>query len=54
VLDVPEARAVAAACSGTLLVVADGESRRDDAVYAAQVLRESKVRLLGAVVHRRD
>ncbi len=52
VLDVPEARAVAAACDGAVLVVADGESRRDDAVYAAQILRDSKVRLLGAVVHR--
>jgi tyrosine-protein kinase Etk/Wzc len=52
-LDVAEARTVAAACSAALLVVVDGESRRDQAVRAAAVLRGARVRVLGAVVQRR-
>ena len=49
-LEVPETRTVAAACSGALLVVTDGQSRRDDAVRAAAILRSAGVRTLGAVV----
>ena len=50
-LEVPEARAVAALSDGTLLVVQHGRSHRDDAVRAAAVLREAGARPLGAVIH---
>ena len=52
VLDVAETRAVAAACTGAVLVASQRTSRRDSTVQAAQVLREAGARLLGVALRR--
>ena len=52
VLDVAEARAVAAACTATVLVASERTSRRDSTVQAARVLREAGARLLGVALRR--
>ena len=52
VLDVAETRAVAAACTATVLVASQRTSRRDSTVQAARVLREAGARLLGVALRR--
>ena len=50
-LDIPETRAVASICDGTLLVVQHGRSHRDDSARAAMVLDAAGAHPLGAVIH---
>ncbi len=52
VLDVAETRAIAATCTGTVLVASQRTSRRDDAVQAAEVLRAAGARIFGVVLRR--
>ncbi len=51
-LDVPETRAVAAMATGTLLVVDGEHSNRDDAIRAARIMEDARVKTLGAVIAR--
>lgn len=52
VLDVAETRAVAARCTGTVLVASRRTSRRDDTVQAANMLRATGARILGVVLRQ--
>ena len=49
-LGVAETRAVSAMCDGTLVVATHGSAQRDQAIRAANVLRESGARVVGAVI----
>jgi len=53
ILEVAEARAIAALCTGALVVVTQGSPQRSEALRAAAILQDAGVRALGAVIQYR-
>jgi Mrp family chromosome partitioning ATPase len=52
VLEVAETRAIAAACSGTVVVASERTSHRDQTVQAVDILRTAGAQILGIVLRR--